>query len=832
MVFDYNRNGPPFGRKPQERKGESSMKKALSLLLATALALLPALTLAEETDEKAREESTKAEKYVYKDAVSALPACWNPLTSGDASPGSLLRGGLYAFLFNDALHPIEGQEPFSGCVIVPEMAAAEPVDVTEQVKNERPEFGIPAAASEGYAFAIDLNPACAWEDGTPINADTYVYSMLRLLDPNLQNSRAADFCTGDLRLAGAEAYAHGGRTEKTDNGLIGAYTMESLVKGTDGKYRTEEGFSVYLAVDYPLDWTAGYTLKNYVDAYGDAYFTLDNWEALLGRADDNGLVPLTDDSFALFASVTTGHPAWGENEGDVPNYFIVEKTWPEADFDAVGLLKTGDYQITLVLETPLTGDALMRALTGGWLIKQALYEADRAAYCTSAATTASCGPYKLESNEPEKSMRFVRNEAWYGYQDGKHVYVDPASGETRDMYMADVIDMQALPEAADRLQLFLQGQAMEYTLQSGDFAAYRGSDRARFIPAQTVFFLVLGGNLDALGEREEAKGFDAKKYDLQTLTLPSFRKALSLSIDRDAFAAAVSPARKACYGLIGDAYLYDAENGLRYRDTEPAGDALDAAYDSAADAAKAYYQAAFSEALAAGFITDKNGDRLSDQSIQIEYAADGDSLFLTRVVECLNEQLAEAAKGTPFRNRVSIVLSKPCGDAWSSRVKNGLSDAALMGWLGDFSDPYALMDFYVNPAYAPNVHWADANGEQLTFSFDDGELTASLKDWCDALNGRTVTIGEKEYCFSADKASPEARLMLLAALEEAVLCSYDFLPMAQDGSMVLLSRQIDHVTDQYHPTLGFGGVQYDRFNYDEGAWQEYVNAQRGGTLTY
>ncbi|MBQ6257315.1 MAG: hypothetical protein IJJ60_12050, partial [Clostridia bacterium] len=81
------------------------MKKALSLLLATALALLPALTLAEETDEKAREESTKAEKYVYKDAVSALPACWNPLTSADASPGSLLRGGLYAFLFNDALHP-------------------------------------------------------------------------------------------------------------------------------------------------------------------------------------------------------------------------------------------------------------------------------------------------------------------------------------------------------------------------------------------------------------------------------------------------------------------------------------------------------------------------------------------------------------------------------------------------------------------------------------------------------------------------------------------------------------------------------------------------------
>ena len=809
------------------------MKRILSLLLATVLALLPLLSPAEVTDEKNGEESTEAEKYVYKDAVSELPACWNPLTCADGYPVSLLRGGLYAFLFNDALHPIAGQAPFSGCVIVPEMAAAIPADVTEQVKNERPEFGIPASADGGYAYAIDLNPACAWEDGTPINADTYVYSMLRLLNPALQNSRAADFYSGALRLAGAEAYAHSGRTEKTDNGKTCEYTMESLVKGADGSYRTEEGFPVYLAVDYPLDWTAGYTLKNYVDAYGDAYFTLNNWEKLLGRANENGLVPLTDENFSLFASVTTGNAAWGENEGDVPNYFIVEKAWPEADFDAVGLIKTGDYQITLVLEKPLTGDALMRALTGGWLVKQSLYEADRAAYCTSAAATASYGPYQLESYEPGKSMRFVRNEAWYGYQDGKHVYVDPATGETRDMYMSDVIDMLAVPVAADRLQLFLKGQAMEYALQSEDYAAYRGSDRARFIPAQTVYFLVLGGSRPAADKREAAKDFDTKKYDLQTLTLRSFRKALFLSLDREALAASLSPARMACYGLIGGAYLYDTENGLRYRDTEPAKDALDAAYDSAPDAAKGYFQTAFSEALAAGFITDKNGDGVCDQTLQIEYAADSDSTFLARIVECLNEQLIEAVKGTPFKGRVTIVLSKPCGDAWSSKIKNGLSDAALMGWLGDFSDPCALMDYYVNPAYALNTQWFDAGEKQLTISLDGGDLTASLQDWCDALNGRgIIAAGEQAYSFGKEQASAETRLTILAAIEKAVLCACDYIPMMQDAAATLLSRQIDHVTEQYHPVLGFGGVMYDRYNYDEAAWAEYVAAQRGGVVAY
>lgn len=811
------------------------MKRILSLLLATVLTLLPALSLAEETDEKAREESTEAEKYVYKDAVSELPACWNPLTSEDSYPGNLLGGGLYAFLFNDALHPMAGQEPFSGCVIVPEMAAAEPVDVTEQVKKERSEFGIPASASQGCAYAIDLNPACTWEDGTPINADTYVYSMLRLLNPTLQNSRAADFYTGDLVIAGAEAYAHSGRTEKTDNGKNREYTMESLVKGEDGMYRTAEGFPVYLAVDYPLDWTAGYTLKNYVDAYGAAYFTLDNWEKLLGRADESGLVPLTDESFSLFASVTAGaeNPAWGENEGDVPNYFIVEKTWPEADFDAVGLFKTGDYQITLVLEKPLTGAELMRSLTGGWLIKQALYEANRAAYCTSAAATVSCGPYRLESCEPGKRMRFVRNEAWYGYQDGKHVYADPASGETRGMYMSDVIDVQAVPEAADRLQLFLKGQAMEYALQSEDHAAYRGSDRACFIPAETVYFLALGGSKTAADTREAARDFDTRKFDLQTLTLQTFRKALFLSLDREALAASLSPGRMACYGLIGGAYLYDTENGLCYRDADPARQALSAAYGEAPDAVRAYYQAAFDEALAAGFITDQNGDGVCDQTIQLEYAADSDSTFLNRIVECLNEQLTEAAKGTPFKGKVAFVLSQPCGGAWSSRVKNGLSDAALMGWRGDFSDPCALMDYYVNPAYALNAQWFDADGTEAAVAIEGETLTASLRDWCDALNGRgTIAANEKEYSFGKGQASAEARLAILAAVEEAVLCACDYIPLVQDAAATLLTRQIDHVTAQYHPVLGFGGVMYDRYNYDETAWQEYVAAQRGKTLTY
>ena len=444
------------------------MKKALSLLLAMVIALMPMLSLAEETDKEAPEEIARglnadAGKYVYKDAVTALPDSWNPHTGADGYPGSLLRGGLYAFLFNDALHPIEGREPFSGCVIVPEMAVGEPVDVTERVKAEHPEFGIPQSAKAGFAYTIDLNPDCVWEDGTPIDASTYVYSMRRLLDPRLQNSRAADYYTGDFIIAGAEAYANGGRTVKTDNGVSRAYALEDLVQDENGLYATAEGFPVYLALDYPLDCTMGYTLKDYVDTYGETYFSMTNWEALTDRMDDNGLAPLTGEAFALFADVITDNPAWGESEAEAPNYFIIEKTYPEADFDAVGLYKSGEYQITLALAKPLTGFKLLKALTGCWIVKEDLYEAGPAAYCTGVETTASCGPYRLAGYEAGKSMRFTRNEAWYGYQDGRHVYTDPEDGETYPLYMSGEVVIQAA-DAALRKEMFFQGQLMEYPL--------------------------------------------------------------------------------------------------------------------------------------------------------------------------------------------------------------------------------------------------------------------------------------------------------------------------------------------------------------------------------
>ena len=85
--------------------------------------------------------------FTYNDAVSELSANWNPhtyQTNDESYPISFLTSGLYSFIYNDALNPVEGKDPYAGYKIVPEMAASLPVDVTEAIK---------AAHSSSYSSA-------------------------------------------------------------------------------------------------------------------------------------------------------------------------------------------------------------------------------------------------------------------------------------------------------------------------------------------------------------------------------------------------------------------------------------------------------------------------------------------------------------------------------------------------------------------------------------------------------------------------------------------------------------------------------------------------------
>ena len=801
-------------------------------------------------------------EFTWKDAVSTLATNWNPHTyetSDDSYPLDFIITGLYTFVFNDELNAVDGKDPYSGYKIIPEMAAEMPVDVTEEIKAlENNKFNIPADAKTGYAYKIALNKDAKWQDGTPINADTYVYSMKQLLNPELINYRATDYVDGDLAIAGGKAYSLSGRTIKAVNGISDSevtHAWATLTKGEDGVYVTADGAKTWICLnEKTLPFCSGYSLTELAQM---GYVQKEVYDGLAALGDDEGNVPVTDESRALLLQFTTSDNWGNEPESTFEFYISYDKTYDTFAFENVGIIKNDEYTITLVLEKSLSGFYLLYNLSGNWLVYKDLYESCLekvgdgyvSSYNTSVATTMSYGPYKMTSYQEDKGMTFEKNENWHGYTDGKHIYKDPTDGKYYPMYQTTKVECQVVEEADTRKLMFLKGELMGYGLQAADFETYRSSEYCYASPATSTFFLILNGHAAAIKSREEAEDFDTTKYDLQCMMLESFKRGMALSYDRDLFASTVSPSRSAGYGLIGTAYIYDPDTGAKYRDTDQAKKALcdfysvdvskypslDAAVDSITgydvEGARAFFKKAFDEAIEAGYITDADNDGKSDQIVQMQYCLSSDSDFMTTTIAYLNSALADVLVGTPFEGKIEFIKSPQYGNAWSAKIKAGLADTVLGGWSGSALNPFSLTDLYANPARAYDAAWFDATAHTMTLTIGGEEVTLNLKQWSDALNGAAVEVDGKTYNYGDGQADIETRLSILAAFETKILGAYNYLPVLEDGSMALLSQQVYYVVEDYNQIMGRGGIAYTKYNFNDAEWKAHVEAQ-GGELKY
>ena len=799
------------------------------------------------------------EEYTFREAVALLSDNWNPHTCQSADenyPNQFLSKGLYSLVFNDSLHPVQGMEPYSGYTVIPEMAAKLPRDITREFRQSHKEFKLPAGAQEGYVYVIALNPNAQWENGKIITADTYVESMKRLLEPDLQNAGAAEMYSGEFVVAGAEDYVNQGRSimlslqnllQKTEH-----QDMQTLI----GAVGSQPGFlnwyhvfgSRYDFAHYP--WTAGQP----VDMDGFC-LEAENTEAK---------TPLTVSQLMDFlAQCFAGSMEAEELRTLQQTAVCTTYSYPEAvDFSQVGVIASDEYELTLVLQRPLTGFRLLYSLTVSWLVEPELYDSciheenglRWSSYGTSLETTLSCGPYTMESFVPGKSMRFTRNDTWYGYSDELHKYEDPRDHLIYRMYQTDVVETLVLENSVTQKNQFLQGKLTTYGLQPQDFSQYRNSEFCYADPSEMVLFLILNGKLDVLQQREQAENFDRENRDLETITLRSFRKAISASIDKEVFAATLSPARTGAYGIVGEPYICDPATGTRYRDTDQAKEVLCRFYgvnpanyggdlDEAAasivgydtQAARELFFQAFEEALGAGFITDADQDGISDQQVTLEYCVDAESDFKEGILNFLNQEILNVTRGTPFEGKVRFVMSQPYGNNWYEVFCSGRSDLVLAGWTGSLMNPFALTELYTDGESQYDGAWFDASLVPLTLNIRmDGEeqkLTLSLRQWSEALNGTDVKSGDQIYNFGDLRASEDVRLTILAGIEEKILESYNYIPMLQDASMHLMSRQAAYVVEKYHPVMARGGLPYLKYRYSDQQWQEYLD-EIGGQLKY
>jgi ABC-type transport system substrate-binding protein len=143
--------------------------------------------------------------YTLREFQSASPTNWNPHTwemNNDTYIPSYCEMGLVD------LAKKSGAEEYE---FVYEMAT-NISDVTAEDDYQQSAFmtkwGVKAGQT-GRVWKIDLNQSAKWEDGTVINADSYVASMKEDLDPAMQNYRAQVYYTGDIEIAGAHNYFNG-----------------------------------------------------------------------------------------------------------------------------------------------------------------------------------------------------------------------------------------------------------------------------------------------------------------------------------------------------------------------------------------------------------------------------------------------------------------------------------------------------------------------------------------------------------------------------------------------------------------------------------------------
>lgn len=782
------------------------------------------------------------QKYTYLMSVSILPANWNPhtyQTQDDSVPLDYMTDSLFTAVYNDALNPVDGMDPYMGYKLIPAMAADYPVDVTTQVKAANPAFGIPESATSGYAWSVKLRDDLKWDDGTPITAQDFVDSLERVLRGELLNYRAADYYDGSYVVVNADKYSLQGTTSFK---AMGVATSDFLEQG--GKVED-------LYIDAYTFWNCD---ESYTDADGNP---LSQYVSVL---DETVYGEAVDDAFsgkelydAYFAPGAEYESKAGDYMGTMVEY---EADYPMSN---VGLYVSGDNELTFVFRNALDGFYLMTyGMSTTYLVKTDLYDScltEREGvwssnYNSSVETSASCGPYKLSDFQRDKSMHFVKNENWYGWDSGIYTYVDPSDGKQYDMYQSTDIDIQYVQEAATNKTMFLAGQLMTYGLQAEDFDQYRSSEFCYATPGQSVFGLVMNGYMKVLQEREAASDFDKNTTDLEMMSVEAFKKALAVSIDRDDMCASVSPARSAGFGLIGTRYVYDPETGALYRDTPQAKKALCDFYsvdpanyggdlDKAVaaitgfdpEAAVGFFQQAFEEGIEKGYITDNDGDGISDQTVTIQYALSAEaSAFMEKTLAYLNESIGKAATGTPFEGKIKFIFSAVLGNKWSEAIQNGTADCVLAGWSGATMDPFGFADTWTaDRSYWTN--WFDSKAVSMTMTINGEELTMSLRDWAECLNGNMKTVNGKEYNFGYGQVDVETRLDILAECEKTVMGAYVTLPMLADGSMALLSQQVYYVVEEFSPIMIRGGIQYLKYNYSDTEWAEYV-ASQGGTLQY
>lgn len=780
--------------------------------------------------------------YTMREYTAQMPSQWCTILSSDNvnnTMESYFTSAFYEFNYKfDANGKI-----VPGAYTVEYSAATKLEDVTKKYAGQ---YGLAADAEKGQAFAMTLRNDLTWDDGTPIKAADFVYTMSQQLSPKYLFATASNYYSGNYVIHNAQNYVKQGQKGWFDNGNMNlAYS--DLALGADGKY-TLKGNECTIALKKPLVWLQGKTLEFYV-TNAPQYFDTEAYASLLALADANGDVAVTAESLALLTTVITAKAAWGETKENTVGYMYVNYEYPAMDFSEVGyFVGDNEYELVMVIDgtlNPLDAEGNLTYEAGyyfsGWpLVKRDLWERceDQSktpyanSYCTTQEKSASWGPYKLTYYQDQKTYTVSRNDKWFGY--GLPQYAN--------QYQTDAIVTEKIEEWDTAWLAFQKGNLDGIGMNVKIAADYRTSKRAYFTPETWTFDLNIQSNANSRTD---------KRNNL-LLNYADFRKAISLSLDRDDYCAKNNPSSQAALGLLNSMYYYDVENGKVYRDTIQAKEAILNAYgatknadgswkvgettytdiEDALDATTGYNLTLARQLVENAIAQAKTDGKYSDgEEIILTYGIETQTADTDRAKNWFQAAFDNMTKGTSIEGKVKIEYFMFSSATWSEQFSDGEYDLCFGAWgQAAFNPAYLLCETQISAENRYATNW-DPTTVEVTVKatpdakHEDGLYTYNLEQWRLILQG-------KDGCPVNFKNFPmEDQLAALGAVETAILKEYYSIPVFSRYSASLMGYKVDYISYEYNTFMGYGGIRYMTFNYDDTAWAEFV-ASNNNILNY
>lgn len=767
-------------------------------------------------------------QYTLREYTAQMPGQWCTIVSSDSVNNdmeSYMTSAFYEFNYKfDADGKI-----VPGAYTVEYSAATKLEDVTKKYAGK---YGLAADAEKGQAFAMTLRNDLKWNDGTPIKAADFVYTMTQQLSPKYLFDTASNYYSGNYVIHNAENYVKQGQ-----KGMFPAY---SVMK----EYNVADDAKLIYSTTNSRVAEKGFTPEVIVEEFGIEGMTVEKINALNGKslADIKKDATLNETWEALLG-------AWKTDPNEELDFFETEYEFPAMDFSEVGyFVGDNEYELVMVIDgtlKPLDEEGNLTYEAGyyfsGWpLVKKDLWEKCEDttktpyanSYCTSLEKSASWGPYKLTNYQDDKTYTVSRNDKWFGY--GLPQYAK--------QYQTDTIITNKIPEWDTAWLSFQNGDLDSISMDVKIASDYRTSRQAFFTPDTATGCL----NLQSLAiSRTDKRNNLLLNYD-------DFRKAISLALNRDDYCAKNRPSSQAALGLLNSMYYNDVENGKVYRDSVQAKEAILSAYgaekieggwkvgtvvykdiDEAVDAMTGYNVTLARQLMTSAYNKAKADGKYRDgEKIILTFGVSEITANTDRTKNWFQAAFDDATKGTAFEGKISIEYFIFSDKTWSEQFKKGEYDLCFGAWANaPFNPSYLLCETQINKA----VRWAqewDPTKVNVTVKakpdadHEDGIYTYNLEQWRLILQG-------KEGCpvnFKKD-FSMEDQLTALGAVEAAILKEYYSVPVFSLYSASLMGYKTDYVTYEYNTFMGYGGIRYMSYNFDDTEWAAFVS-EKGGTLNY